>query len=92
MTRQQTNKVMVAVVTAVAALVVIPVILVILFMFYHGVGSLSWEFLTTAPRNGLRQGGIMPALLGTVYLTFATAIVSFPLAIAAAIYLAEYAA
>jgi phosphate transport system permease protein len=82
---------MVAVITAVAALVVIPVILVILFMFYHGVGALSWEFLTTAPRNGLRQGGIMPALLGTVYLTFATAIVSFPLAIAAAIYLAEYA-
>ena len=91
MTRQQTNKVMIAMITGIAALVVVPVVLVILFIFYNGIGSLNWEFLTTAPRNGLRAGGIMPALLGTIYLTFATAIVSFPLAIAAAIYLAEYA-
>ena len=91
MTRQQTNKVMIAIITGIATLIVVPIVLVILFMFYNGIGSLNWEFLTTAPRNGLRAGGIMPALLGTVYLTFATAIVSFPLAIAAAIYLAEYA-
>ena len=91
MTRQQTNKVMIAMITGIAALVVVPVVLVILFIFYNGIGSLNWEFLTTAPRNGLRAGGIMPALLGTIYLTFATASVSFPLAIAAAIYLAEYA-
>lgn len=91
MTRQQTNKVMIAIITGIATLIVVPIVLVILFMFYNGIGSLNWEFLTTAPRNGLRAGGIMPALLGTIYLTFATAIVSFPLAIAAAIYLAEYA-
>lgn len=82
---------MIAIITGIATLIVVPIVLVILFMFYNGIGSLNWEFLTTAPRNGLRAGGIMPALLGTVYLTFATAIVSFPLAIAAAIYLAEYA-
>ncbi len=91
MSRQKTNKLMIAFITAIAIIVVIPVILVIIFMFYNGLSALNWEFLTTAPYNGLRQGGIMPALLGTVYLTFATAIVSFPLAIAAAIYLAEYA-
>lgn len=82
---------MIGITTGIAALVVVPVILVIVFMFYHGISSLNWTFLTTAPTNGLRAGGIMPALLGTVYLTFVTAIVSFPLAIAAAIYLAEYA-
>jgi phosphate transport system permease protein len=54
-------------------------------------GALSWEFLSAAPRNGMREGGIMPALLGTVILTFGTAIVAIPLAIATAIYLAEYA-
>ncbi|CAN5526283.1 phosphate ABC transporter permease PstA [soil metagenome] len=91
MSRQKTNKLMIAFITAIAIIVVIPVILVIIFMFYNGLSALNWEFLTTAPYNGLRQGGIMPALLGTVYLTFVTAIVSFPLAIAAAIYLAEYA-
>jgi phosphate transport system permease protein len=52
---------------------------------------LSWTFLTEPPRNGMTEGGIMPALLGTIILTFGTAIVSFPLSIATAIYLAEYA-
>jgi phosphate transport system permease protein len=65
--------------------------LVIIFMVYNGASTLSWEFFTAPPRNGMREGGIMPALLGTVLLTFGTALVSFPLAIAAAIYLAEYA-
>jgi len=82
---------MIGITTGIAALVVVPVVLVIVFMFYNGIGAMNWSFLTTGPTNGLRAGGIMPALLGTVYLTFATAIVSFPLAIAAAIYLAEYA-
>ena len=91
MTRQQTNTLMIGITTGIAALVVVPVVLVIVFMFYNGIGAMNWSFLTTGPTNGLRAGGIMPALLGTVYLTFATAIVSFPLAIAAAIYLAEYA-
>ncbi|MFN8490650.1 MAG: phosphate ABC transporter permease PstA [Caldilineaceae bacterium] len=91
MTRQQTNTLMIGITTGIAALVVVPVVLVIVFMFYNGISAMNWNFLTTGPTNGLRAGGIMPALLGTVYLTFATAIVSFPLAIAAAIYLAEYA-
>ncbi len=92
MKRQTINRLMVGVISVIAAVVVIPVVLVIIYIFYNGVGALNWEFITTAPRAGLREGGIMPALLGTVYLTFVTAIVSFPLAIAAAIYLAEYAA
>jgi phosphate transport system permease protein len=91
MTRQQVNHLARLVITLVAALVVIPIILVILYVAYHGISALSWEFLTMPPRNGMREGGIMPALLGTVILTFGTAIVAFPLAIATAIYLAEYA-
>lgn len=39
----------------------------------------------------MTEGGIAPALLGTVYLTFGTAIAAIPLGIGAAIYLAEYA-
>ena len=78
-------------ISLVAALVVLPIVLVIFYVVYNGIGALSWEFLTTAPRNGMREGGIMPALLGTVILTFGTAIAAFPLAIATAIYLAEYA-
>ncbi|RME75179.1 MAG: phosphate ABC transporter permease PstA [Chloroflexi bacterium] len=91
MTRQQTQKIAVAVISTVAGLVVIPILLVILFIVVNGIGAISWEFLTAPPKNGMREGGIMPALVGTIFLTFGTAIAAMPLAIAAAIYLAEYA-
>jgi phosphate transport system permease protein len=91
MTRQQTHKLAVVIITLVAAIVVIPIILIIGMVFWNGLPALSWEFLTQPPTNGMREGGIMPAILGTILLTFGTAIASFPLAIAAAIYLAEYA-
>ncbi|MEZ4867137.1 MAG: phosphate ABC transporter permease PstA [Caldilineaceae bacterium] len=91
MSRQQINRMALVVISLVAFVVVVPIVLVIGYVIYQGIGTISWEFLTTAPRNGMREGGIMPALLGTIFLTFGTAIVAFPLAIAAAIYLAEYA-
>jgi phosphate transport system permease protein len=91
MSRQQTQKVAFVVISVVAALVVIPIILVILFIVMNGISAIDWEFLTAPPRNGMREGGIMPALLGTLILTFGAAIVSIPLSIGAAIYLAEYA-
>jgi phosphate transport system permease protein len=91
MSRQQINRLAQIIISLVAALVVVPIVLVIIYIVYNGIGAISWEFLTTAPRNGMREGGIMPALLGTIFLTLGTAIASFPLAIATAIYLAEYA-
>jgi phosphate transport system permease protein len=89
--RQQTNQIAIVIITGVAVLVVLPIILVILYIFVNGIGAISWEFLTARPRNGMTEGGIMPALLGTVVLTLGTGIVCIPLAIGAAIYLAEYA-
>ena len=91
MKRQQVNQLATAIITLVAAIVVLPIIFVIGYVIYNGIGAISWEFLMAPPRNGMRDGGIMPALVGTVLLTFGTAIAAFPLAIAAAIYLAEYA-
>jgi phosphate transport system permease protein len=43
------------------------------------------------PSEGMRAGGIWPAIVGTFYLTIGTALFSVPLGIAAAIYLSEYA-
>lgn len=91
MKRQQTQKIAVGLITGAAVLVVIPIVLVILYIVVQGIGALSWEFLTAPPRNGMTEGGIMPAILGTLILTLGTAIVCLPLAIGAAIYLAEYA-
>jgi phosphate transport system permease protein len=91
MKRQDTHKIAVRLITATAVLVVVPTVLVIIFIIINGASAISWEFLTAPPRNGMREGGIMPALLGTIILTFGTALVSIPLGIGAAIYLAEYA-
>ena len=77
--------------TLVAFLTVIPIIAVFAYIISKGAPALSWQFLSAMPSNGMRAGGILPAIVGTFYLTLGTAIVSVPLGIAAAIYLAEYA-
>lgn len=61
------------------------------YIVYGGASALSWEFLSQSPREGMTEGGIFPALLGTFLLTLITAVSSVPLGIAAAIYLVEYA-
>jgi phosphate transport system permease protein len=76
----------------VALLAILPIILVVLLIFINGFPALSWEFITQFPTDGMRSGGIFPAILGTVYLTFLTTLLAVPLGVAAAIYLAEYAA
>jgi phosphate transport system permease protein len=90
-TRQQQQKLSVGCFTAVAAIAVIPIILVIIFIVIQGIGAISWNFLTAPPSNGMRAGGIWPAILGTLILTFGTALVCIPIGVAAAVYLAEYA-
>jgi phosphate transport system permease protein len=80
-----------AILGVVAFLTILPIVLVISYIVYKGLPAISWEFLTQFPTDGMRSGGIMPAILGTVYLTLLTTILCVPLGIAAAIYLAEYA-
>ncbi|MCC6604706.1 MAG: phosphate ABC transporter permease PstA [Anaerolineae bacterium] len=91
MPRQQTQKIAMTVITAVAFLVILPIIFVIGFLIYNGIGALSWEFLSQPPRNGMTEGGLLPAILGTIFLTLGTAVAAIPLGIGAAIYLSEYA-
>ena len=75
----------------ITTLVVLPILLVIVFIIVNGIGAIRWEFLTQLPRSGMTEGGIWPAILGTIILTIGTAIAALPLGIGAAIYLAEYA-
>jgi phosphate transport system permease protein len=78
-------------VTLMAFFTVIPIIAVVIYIFLQGAPAISWEFITGYPSDGMRSGGIWPAIVGTLYLTFFTALFSVPLGIAAAIYLSEYA-
>ena len=77
--------------TAVTVSTIIPIIAVIVYMLIQGMPAISWGFITEMPREGMRAGGIWPAILGTFYLTIGTAVFSVPVGIAAAIYLSEYA-
>jgi phosphate transport system permease protein len=89
--RNTTQRFGFAVLGIVAFFTILPIVLVIAYIVYKGLPAISWEFLTQFPTDGMRSGGIMPAILGTVYLTLVTTILCVPLGIAAAIYLAEYA-
>jgi phosphate transport system permease protein len=75
----------------VAIIAVLPIIAIIVYIVYQGAPALSWEFITGFPSDGMRSGGIWPAIVGTFFLTMLCAIVVTPLGIGAAIYLSEYA-
>ena len=78
-------------ITLVAVFTVLPIIGTVIYILVKGGSAISWEFLSGFPHDGMRAGGILPAIIGTLYLTIGTAIFSVPLGIAAAIYLSEYA-
>ena len=72
-------------------LVIIPVGLIVVIIVKNGISAISWEFLTAMPRMGMRQGGILPAIVGTLYLVLGTMIFALPVGVLSAIYLTEYA-
>ncbi|MBF0262009.1 MAG: phosphate ABC transporter permease PstA [Magnetococcales bacterium] len=72
-------------------ILIIPVIIIIGTLIYKGGPSISWSFIFDHPTNGMTQGGIFPALFGTVWLVVVSLLASVPLGVAAAIYLSEYA-
>ena len=61
------------------------------FLIWNGYGSITWEFLSQPPRNSMTEGGIWPCIVGTVLLSAGALLVSFPLGVASAVYLHEYA-
>ncbi|MGA1868083.1 MAG: phosphate ABC transporter permease PstA [bacterium] len=71
--------------------VVIPVLLIVWLIIKRGWSAMSWEFIFSMPRNGMREGGIFPAIVGTFYLVFGAIVFSLPIGVMAAIYLNEYA-
>lgn len=70
---------------------VIPVFLIIGYIIYTGIPAISWEFLSEMPTDGMRAGGIFPAIVGTLWLTLGTIIVAVPFGILTGVYLVEYA-
>ena len=64
------------------SLTVVGILFAILgFIIYKGIGVISWEFLTTAPKDGMTAGGIWPAIVGTFYLMIGSALFAFPVGV-----------
>jgi phosphate transport system permease protein len=72
-------------------LLIVPVVIIIGLLLSHGWESLSIDFFLTDPTNGMTEGGIFPALVGTLWLVGVALLASVPVGIAAALYLSEYA-
>lgn len=76
---------------ALSVVLIVAILAVILTnIVIHGARSVSWEFISQPPRDGLTAGGILPAIVGTAALVILMSVVAVPLGVATAIYLHEY--
>jgi len=91
MNRYQVQRVGFALLVVATLIVVVPIVLVIGIIVVRGISAISWEFLTAMPRDGMKAGGIFPAIIGTLLLTLGTALAAIPVGVGGAIYLSEYA-
>lgn len=74
-----------------ALLIVLMLVVIVADAVAGGAGRLSWAFLTKPPSNGMRDGGIFPALYGTAIVTLLMTIAVMPVGVVTAVYLHEYA-
>lgn len=64
---------------------------ILIFIIVKGIGVISWDFLTSMPKEGMTEGGILPAIVGTLCLCVGSMIFAFPVGVISGIYLNEYA-
>jgi len=76
---------MAAVINALALMIIL------FFLIKNGWRAINWTFLTQPPIDSMTKGGILPCIVGTIYLSVGAMMVAFPLGISSAIYLNEYA-
>jgi phosphate transport system permease protein len=89
--RQLSQQAAFILITVATVLVVIPVAAIVLEIVINGAGAISWDFLSRAPSQAGKAGGILPAIVGTFYLMLGTIVFALPLGVMAGIYLTEYA-
>jgi len=76
---------------AMAVAILVPLVAIVAYLVARAWPALGWHFLTGVPTNGMRSGGIWPALIGTAYLVVFSLLVAAPIGVLAGIYLNEFA-
>ena len=89
--RDLTGELMTGLCRAATVLVICVLFFLLLHIVRRGAGVISWEFLSAAPVEGMTEGGIFPAIFGTVAITLLMILMALPLGALAGIYLVEYA-
>lgn len=89
--KKKNEKIVETLIKLVGILSIMPVFFIIGYIIYKGIPAISWDFIMDMPKDGMRAGGIYPAIIGTLLLTLGTILVSVPFGILTGIYLVEYA-
>ena len=90
MDRHTKNKVMKGVLWSSAIFTISVLLIIIGFIVVKGAPAISWEFLTESPLRSGREGGIFPAIIGTIYLAGIAVLVATPIGVGGALYLTEF--
>ena len=88
--KRRSQKIAFGIFTATSYAIVGLLFVILAFIVTKGIGVISWEFISAMPKNGMTEGGIFPAIVGTLCLVFASMIFAFPVGVLAAIYMSEY--
>lgn len=90
-TAAATQLFMMTLIQVLAYSVLVFLLLVLGYIFVKGISAITPEFLFSRPKNEMTEGGIFPAIIGTLYLVLGSAMISIPIGIITAVYLNEYA-
>ncbi len=91
MNRKLYNTSMKAISYGATILVAVLTVALVLYVLLKGMGSITWELLSTSPSYLEERIGILPDIINTIYLVITTLVIVLPLGVGAAIYLNEYA-
>lgn len=89
--KKKKEKVVENLIKIIGILSIVPVFIILGYIVFKGISAISWDFLTKMPEDGMRAGGIFPAIVGTIWLTIGTILISVPFGVLTGIYLVEYA-
>jgi phosphate transport system permease protein len=89
--RKSIQKIMFILLRVAAAINGMALLIIVFFLVKNGWRAINWTFLTQAPTDSMTQGGILPCIVGTLYLSLGAIAVALPIGVASAIYLHEYA-
>ncbi len=86
----RTQKIAVSILWTLAGATMGVLVFIIGYILYHGLGQVTLGFLTESPHSMGRSGGILPIILGTLWITGLAVLIAAPVGVITAIYLTEY--